>query len=63
MNFNKDKIDINKSLKDLKQKLTDLDVLMHSSEMKGNLERLDNSIIEKYGRSNPFTTIDNTISN
>ena len=63
MDFNNDKIDMNKSLKDLKQKLTALDVLMHSSAMNGNLERLDNSIIEKYSRSNPFTKIENIICN
>ncbi|MBN2598620.1 hypothetical protein [Labilibaculum sp.] len=63
MDFNNDKIDINKSLEVLKQKLIDLDVLMRTSAMNGNLKKLDNSIIEKYSRSNPFTTISNTICN
>jgi len=63
MDFNNDKVDINKSLEALKQKLMDLDVLMHTNAMNGNLKKLDNSIIEKYSRSNPFTTITNTICN
>ncbi|BAX81481.1 hypothetical protein ALGA_3181 [Labilibaculum antarcticum] len=63
MDFNNDRIEIKKSLEVLKQKLTDLDVLMHNSAINGTLERLDNSIIEKYSRSNPFTTINNTICN
>ncbi|MDM8159849.1 hypothetical protein QUH73_08495 [Labilibaculum sp. K2S] len=63
MDFNNDKVDINKSLEALKQKLMDLDVLMRNSAMNGNLKKLDNSIIEKYSRSNPFTTINNTICN
>lgn len=56
MDFNKDRIDTNKSMEALKQKLADLDDLMRNSAMNGTLERLDNSIIEKYSRSNPFTT-------
>jgi hypothetical protein len=63
MDFNNDKPDLNKSLEVLKQKLTDLDVLMRSSAMNGTLKKLDKSLIEKYSRSNPFTTINNTICN
>ncbi|PKQ62216.1 hypothetical protein BZG02_12925 [Labilibaculum filiforme] len=63
MDFNNEKVDIKKSLKDLKQKLTELDCLMYNNAMNGKLKTLDNSIIEKYSRSNPFTKIDNTICN
>lgn len=56
MDFDKDRINTNKSLKVLKQKLTELDVLMRNSAMNGTLKKMDNSIIEKYSRSNPFTT-------
>ncbi|MBL4561829.1 MAG: hypothetical protein JKX79_12690 [Labilibaculum sp.] len=56
MDFNNDKIDTKKSLEDLKQKLTDLDILMRGSAMNGTLKKLDKSLMEKYSRSNPFTT-------
>ncbi len=63
MDFNKKRIDKNKSLEVLRQKLTELDVLMRNSAMNGNLTKIDNSIIKKYSRSNPFTSINNTICN
>lgn len=56
MDFNNDKIDTKKNLEDLKQKLTDLDILMRGSAMNGTLKKLDKSLMEKYSRSNPFTT-------
>ncbi len=63
MDFENDRIDINKSLKDLKQKLNALDSLMHSSAKFGDLKKIDKSVNEKYSRSNPFTKNINTIYN
>lgn len=63
MDFNNDKINQTKSLEDLKQKLSDLDILMHRNAMNGTLKELDKSLVEKYSRSNPFTKNNNTFSN
>jgi len=56
MDFDNDKIDTNKNLEDLKQKLTDLDILMRRNAMNGFLKKLDKPRIKKYSKSNPFTT-------
>ncbi|MDE5420320.1 hypothetical protein L3049_20190 [Labilibaculum sp. DW002] len=63
MDFENNKIDINKSLNDLKQKLNALDSLMHSSAKFGDFKKTDKSINEKYSRSNPFTKNKKTIYN
>lgn len=52
-----------KSLKDLKQKLNALDSLMHSCAKFGDLKRIDNSVSEKYSKSNPFTKNNKSIYN
>jgi hypothetical protein len=62
MNFNKDKIDMNESLKDLKQKLMALDILMNSGVELISHSTLDKSAINSYSESNPFTAGKNITS-
>lgn len=62
MNYNKDKIDMNESLKDLKQKLMALDILMNSGVKLISHSTLDKSTINSYSESNPFTAAKNITS-
>jgi cell fate (sporulation/competence/biofilm development) regulator YlbF (YheA/YmcA/DUF963 family) len=62
MNYNKDKIDMNESLKDLKQKLMALDMLMNSGVKLICHRPMDKSAINSYSESNPFTAGKNIIS-
>ena len=47
MDFYSDKSNTNRSLEDLRQKLTVLNILMRRSAMNGNLKELDKSPMEK----------------
>jgi len=63
MGFKNNRISIEESLKDLRQKLTALDVLMHNNALLGDPVKNSDSVLKNYSKSNPFTSIDKSITN
>jgi hypothetical protein len=62
MDFKNNRIYLQESLTDLRQKLVALDVLMHNTSIVGDPSRNRDAILNKYSRSNPFTTKNNKSS-
>ncbi|WP_321296747.1 hypothetical protein [Marinifilum fragile] len=63
MDFKSNRIHLEESLKDLKQKLVALDMLMHNTTIVGDPLRNSNSILKNYGKSNPFATDNKSSTN
>ncbi|MCY1633954.1 hypothetical protein [Marinifilum sp. D737] len=62
MDLKSNRIHLEESLKDLKQKLVALDMLMHNTTIVGDPLRNRSSLLKNYSKSNPFAT-DNKSSN
>lgn len=54
MDFKNYEINMQESLKDLKQKLVALDVLMHNSAIVGDPVKNSETVLKNYNKSNPF---------